>query len=310
MSATEAPTSNRSVPAGGGATGRGAARTAAAKRRRHSRSTIIRLTVVSLVLMLICLLWIYPFIWMVSASLKSNAEVFSGLNPFPKVLHLENYTRAWNQADIGHYFLNSVFVAAFSILIAVTSSALIGYVLGRYQFRGKKLLIGLFAAAIFLPEGYTIIPIFGLIDKLHLTGSLWGVTLAESGGVHIVAILLFAGYFSRLPKELEEAGRIDGAGFFRIFAAIYLPLSKPVVATAVILQFMHSWNDFLLPLVLTLSKPDLRTLAVGIYSFKGEYATDWTGMAAASTIALVPIIVLFLFLQRYFVESVAGAVKN
>lgn len=103
---------------------------------------------------------------------------------------------------------------------------------------------------------------------------------------------------------------MDGAGFVRIFAQIYLPLAKPVVATAVILQFMHSWNDFLLPLVLTLSRPELRTLSVGIYSFQGEYFNDWGAMAAASTIALLPIIVVFLFLQRYFVESMAGAMKG
>lgn len=278
--------------------------------RRRRRVTAVRTIVVSAVLLIVCLLWIYPFIWMVSASIKSNADVFAGLNPFTTVLHLENYVRAWVQADIGRYFLNSVFVTVFSILISVSATALIGYVLGRYRFAGKKVMIGAFAAAIFLPEGYTIIPIFDLINKLHLAGSLWGVTLAEAGGVHIVAILLFAGYFSRLPRELEEAARIDGAGFLRTFVSVYLPLSKPVIATAVILQFLHSWNDFLLPLVLTLSRPELRTLAVGIYSFKGEYATDWSGMAAASTIALVPIIVLFLFLQRYFVESVAGAVKN
>lgn len=310
MSVTNPAMSDQSAIRTGDSAVSRAKRGKARRTRRRRPATIVRTTVICLVLLVVCLLWIYPFIWMVSASLKSNEEVFSGLNPFPKVLHLENYVRAWNQADIGHYFLNSVFVAVFSIIISVFSSALIGYVMGRYRFAGKKLLIAGFAAAIFLPEGYTIIPIFDLLNKMHLTGSLWGVTLAESGGVHIVAILLFAGYFSQLPKELEEAGRIDGAGFLRIFVSVYLPLAKPVVATAVILQFMHSWNDFLLPLVLTLSRPDLRTLAVGIYSFKGEYATDWTGMAAASTIALVPIIVLFLVLQRYFVESVAGAVKS
>ncbi|WP_203432754.1 carbohydrate ABC transporter permease [Jiangella asiatica] len=258
----------------------------------------------------ICLVWIYPFIWMVSASLKTNAEVFSGLGLFTDVVRLDNYVRAWNEANVGRYFFNSVFVTVFSVLIAVTATSMIGYVLGRYRFRGKKVIIGIFAAAIFLPEGYTIIPVFDLISKLGLTGSLWGVTLAEAGGAHVVIILLFAGFFAQLPGELEEAARIDGAGFLRIFASVYLPLAKPVIATAVILQFMHSWNDFLLPLVLTLSQPDLRTLAVGIYAFKGEHLTDWSGMAAASTIALLPIILLFFFLQRYFVESVAGAMKG
>ncbi len=278
--------------------------------RRHRRRTTIRITVLSVILLPLCLLWIYPFIWMVSASVKSNKEIFAGLNPFPEIVRLDNYVRAWEQANIGRYFFNSVFITVFSIIIAVSTTALIGYVLGRYRFPGKKITIGLFAAAVFLPEGYTIIPIFDLISNLGLSGSLWGVTLAEAGGAHVVATLLFAGYFRQLPGELEEAARIDGAGFFRIFFSIYLPLAKPVIATAIILQFMHSWNSFLLPLVLTLSRPELRTLAVGVYSFRGEYLNDWSGMAAASTIALIPIIAVFLFLQRYFVESIAGAVKS
>jgi raffinose/stachyose/melibiose transport system permease protein len=123
-------------------------------------------------------------------------------------------------------------------------------------------------------------------------------------------ILLFAGYFRQLPSELEESALVDGAGFVRIFLRIMLPLSKPVIATSIILQFIASWNDFLIPLVLTLSQPSLRTLAVGVYSFQGENLTDWADMAAASTISIIPVVVVFLFLQRYFIEGIAGAVKQ
>jgi raffinose/stachyose/melibiose transport system permease protein len=124
-----------------------------------------------------------------------------------------------------------------------------------------------------------------------------------------VYILLFAGFFSQLPSELHEAAVIDGAGFVRIFAQIMLPLAGPVIATTVILQFMASWNSFFLPLVLTLSRPELRTLGVGMFAFQGEYFSDWSGMAAAATLALLPIIGVFLLLQRHFVEGIAGAVK-
>ena len=123
-------------------------------------------------------------------------------------------------------------------------------------------------------------------------------------------ILLFAGYFSRIPVELEEAAKMDGAGFIRTFIMIMLPLTKPVVATVSILQVLHAWNDFLLPVVITLGNPDIRTLSVGVYAFKGEYFVDWSGMAAASVITILPIIVLFLFMQKYFVEGVQGAVKG
>jgi len=270
----------------------------------------LREVVFTALLLPLAIVWIYPFLWMVSASLKTDQEIFGGLGLIPDALQWDNYQRAWVDARVGDYFINTLIITFSSVLIVTVSTAMMGYVLGRYSFPGKKIVIGFFVATVFLPEGYTIIPVFELINFLNLGGSLAGIILAQSGGAHVVTILLFAGYFSQLPKELEEAAILDGAGFLRIFWEIFLPLTKPVVATAIIMQFMYSWNDFLLPLVLTLSRPDLRTLSVGIYSFQGEFFTDWSGMAAAATISLLPIIAVFLFLQRYFVEGIAGAVKS
>jgi ABC-type glycerol-3-phosphate transport system permease component len=269
-----------------------------------------REVVFTAILLPLAIIWVYPFLWMVSAALKSDNEIFSGLGLIPAEIQWGNFSRAWTDARVGDYFLNTVLITFSSVAIVVITTAMMGYVLGRYSFPGKKIVIGFFVSTVFLPEGYTIIPVFELINFLGLGDSLAGIILAQSGGAHVVTILLFAGYFSQLPKELEEAAILDGAGFLRIFWQIFLPLTKPVVATAIIMQFMYSWNDFLLPLVLTLSRPDLRTLAVGIYSFQGEFFTDWSGMAAAATISLLPIIVVFLFLQRYFVEGIAGAVKS
>jgi raffinose/stachyose/melibiose transport system permease protein len=247
---------------------------------------------------------------MVSAGLKTEREIYSGLALIPETWRWENFQRAWTVARIGEYFTNTVIITLGSIAIVLVSVSLMGYVLGRYQFPGKRLVVSVFAVTIFLPEGYTIIPIVQLLQSLHLTNSLAGVTLAQSGGAHVVMVLLFAGYFAQLPKELEEAAVIDGASFLRVFWEIMLPLAKPVVATTIILQFMSSWNAFLQPLVLTLSRPELRTLAVGMYAFRGEYSTDWSGMAAAATISLAPVIITFLFLQRYFIEGIAGSVKQ
>lgn len=273
--------------------------------RRNGRTTLT-----SVLLMPICVIWIYPFLWMVSASFKSNTEIFAGPGLIPSTLHLENYERAWTQADIGRYFVNTVVITVASIAIVLITTALVGYALGRTSFPGKRVVIVLYVAVVFLPEGYTIIPVFALINGLGLDNSLVGITLGVSGGAHVVMVLLFAGFFRQLPKELEESARVDGAGFFRIFWSIMLPLSKPVCATVVILQFMHAWNAYLLPLVLTLTRPELRTLAVGLAAFQGQFQTDWSGMAAAATISLLPIIITFLFLQRYFVDAVAGAVKQ
>jgi raffinose/stachyose/melibiose transport system permease protein len=278
--------------------------------RSLSRGNRLRAIITTAILLPLGFGWIYPFLWMVSAGFKTNQEIFGGLSLIPADPQYANFSRAWTDARIGLYFFNTVVVTVGSILIVLVSVSMNGYVLGRYQFPGKKLIIVAFAVTVFLPEGYTIIPVFELVNKLGLANSLAGVTLAQAGGAHVVMVLLFAGYFAQLPKELEEAAVVDGAGFFRVFWQIMLPLAKPIVATTIILQFMHSWNAFLVPLVLTLSRPDLRTLAVGIYAFQGEFFTDWSGMAAAATISLAPIVIIFLFLQRYFVEGIAGAVKS
>ena len=269
-----------------------------------------RLVITTLVLLPICFVWIYPFLWTVSAALKSNGEIFAGLGLIPKSPIWSNFPRAWTEANIGRYFINTVIITASSVLIVVVTTSMMGYVLGRYRFPGKRVVVGILVATVFLPQGYTIIPVFELINGLGLSGSLLGVILGTSGGSPIIFILLFTGYFSRLPGELEEAAIIDGAGFFRVFWQVMLPLAKPIIATVAIMQTLHAWNDFLLPLVLTLARPDLRTLAVGIYAFRGEFFVDWGGMAAAATISILPIIVLFLFMQRYFVEGIAGAVKQ
>ncbi len=290
---------------------RAAATTSPPRRRsRWRRPGAIRRLITYVILTPICLVWIYPFIWMMSASVKPNGKVFAGLGLIPTHWYFSNWTEAWEQAHIGRYFVNTVIVTLCAVAIVVLTTATMGYVLGRFSFPGKKPILVLLAALVFLPQGYTIIPIFDLITTLHLDGNLFGIILAESGAAHIIQLLLFAGYFRQLPRELEESATVDGAGFFRTFFQIFLPLSKPVIATVVIIQFIASWNDFLIPLVLTLSRPNLRTLAVGIYTFQGENLTNYSDMAAASTISLLPVIIVFLFLQRYFVEGIAGAVKQ
>lgn len=279
-------------------------------KRFYQKRGFARRMLTYLILTPICLIWIYPFLWMMSASVKPNGKVFAGLGLFPTKWFWSNYTEAWNGAHIGRYFINTWIVTLCAVVIVVFTTATMGYALGRYSFPGRKILVGFLAALVFLPQGYTIIPVFDLVSTLHLDGNLFGIILAQSGSAHIIMLLLYAGYFRQLPNELEESAKIDGAGFFRIFLRIFWPLAKPVTATVIILQFIASWNDFLLPLVLTLSQPNLRTLAVGIYSFQGENTTVYSYMAAASTITLLPVIIVFLFLQRYFVEGLAGAVKQ
>jgi multiple sugar transport system permease protein len=257
------------------------------------------------------IIWIFPFIWMLSSSFKTNREFLaSALTLVPNQLMWDNYVRAWEVANFSRYFQNSVIVTVSTVIIVVIVSALSGYALARVSFPGKRLLIVIYAATLFIPKGYTIIPVYQLIRSLGLLNTIPGLILAEAGGAPVLFALLFMAHFSGIPKELDEAAELDGANFGQTFLHIMLPLAKPMIATAVVLQFMWTWNSFFTPLVLTLNNPDLRTLTVGMYAFVGEYNTDWTGLTAAALISIVPILALFLALQRYFIEGLTGSVKN
>lgn len=264
-----------------------------------------------IVLIGIGVIWIFPFIWMVSASLKTNFElVNSGLDLLPKDPQWNNYVTAWTEANFAGYFGNTVIFTVSTVLIVLIMCALTGYALARVNFPGRTLFVIIVTATMFIPKGYTIIPIFEVIKSLGLLNSLSGVTLAEAGGAHVLFILLFMGYFMQIPKELEESAIVDGCGFLRTFIFIMAPIAKPVIATAGIMQFIWTWNSFLVPLVFTVSKPELRTLAVGMYNFVGQYSTNWVGMAAGATISVIPVIAVFIAFQRFFIEGVAGSVKG
>jgi raffinose/stachyose/melibiose transport system permease protein len=247
---------------------------------------------------------------MISASLKMQLEIFAGgLSLIPETWQWENYRRAWVDAEFGKYLLNTVVVTAGATLLVLTHCSLTGYVLGRYSFAGKKVVIGVLIGTLFVPAGYTIIPVIELADKLGMLNSLWGMIIVLGGAGHTAAILLLAGYFHQLPRELEEAAILDGASFPQIFLRIMLPLAKPALATVSIMTILGTWNSFFVPLVFTFSRPELRTLSVGMQAFVGQHETDWSGMAAGATISLVPVMIVFLLLQRFYIEGIAGAVK-
>jgi raffinose/stachyose/melibiose transport system permease protein len=263
-----------------------------------------------LVLTILCLVWVYPFLWLVSASFKDPLEIFAkGLSLIPNAMRWDNYVRAWSTAGFSTYMLNTVLVTIGTVALVIFHTSLTGYVLGRYRFIGRKIIIGVLVATFIVPAGFAIIPIVDLTRSLGLLNSRWGIILALAGSGNAAAILLYAGFFSQLPKELEEAAIVDGAGFLTVFGRIMLPLAGPVTATVAVLTFLAAWNAFLVPLVLTFGAPGQRTLAVGMLAFVGTNETDWPGMAAAATLSLVPVVVFFFFVQRFFVEGVAGAIK-
>jgi raffinose/stachyose/melibiose transport system permease protein len=185
-----------------------------------------------------------------------------------------------------------------------------GYVFGRYKFFGKKVILSIFLASISIPLVSTLIPVYEVVKSMGLVGTRLGLILSGAGGAHVIFLLLFSSYYQQIPKELEEAAHMDGCGFYRTYSDIMKPMSTPISMTVIIMETIWTWNAFLLPLVLTLNNPSSRTLAVGLYAFRGENTIDWTGIAAGATISVIPIIILFICLQKYVVEGVSGAVKS
>lgn len=262
-------------------------------------------------LAIVAFLWVYPFLWMVSASFKTQNEFFaSGLNLIPQSFSFENFIRAWQNASFSIYFKNSIIVTVCTVAIVLLSTSLAGYVLGRYSFIGKGAVMKIFMASITIPLVFTIIPIYELLKNIGLSQNLLGLILAESGGGHVIFLMLFSSFYASIPKEMEEAATIDGANFVQTYGNVMFPLAKPIMVTVVIMQFIWTWNSFLLPLIITLNNKAIRTLAVGLYALRGENIVDWTGIAAGASIAILPVICIFIALQKYFVDGIAGAVKS
>ena len=270
----------------------------------------LKRTIVQIVMTLLVIVWIFPVVWVVSTSFKTTSEMF--MNPLkliPEEFTFDNYVRAWKLANFSRYLMNTVIYSVVSTAIVLFIVSTSGYVLGRYEFPGKKIITITILATILMPSRYTFIPIFDLVRKFGLLNTLAGLILVSSG-VNALYVMLFAGYFSSIPKSFEEAAIIEGATFPQIFFKIMLPLAKPVIGTVIIFHFVACWNDFFFPLILTLGNPNARTLGVGLYAFYGEYTTDWTGLAAALVISMIPIMVVFLAFQRYFMRVMAGGIKG
>lgn len=263
-----------------------------------------------IVLLIIGFFWIYPFLWVVFSSLKTQRDMFtSGARLAPEVWEWGNYVRAWTEANFNTYFLNTVIYAAAATAIEVVKSSMCGYVLARYRFPGRNLIYGVILATLFIPIASIIIPQFNLIRAMGLLNTRLGVILALSGGAGALYVLLFTSFFETIPEELFDSAKIDGANFFQQFWLV-VPLARPIIATVVIFQFMSTWNEFNIPLVFTLSRPRLRNLAVGMYAFQGEFSVDWTGFAAGTSMSIIPVLLVFFLFQGYFVRGLQGAVKQ
>lgn len=264
-----------------------------------------------LLLLGIGLIYLFPFFWMIGSSLKTDREFFKlGIDPLPAGdYQWDNFVTAWDKANFSQYFMNTVFYSVTTTFGVIILASMAAFAMCRLRVPGTRVILIMLALTFFMPKGYTIIPVFRIVRDLGLLNTRWAVVLVSTAGGMVVNTLLFFGYFRSIPHEIEEAAIIDGATVPQRYWRIVLPMSSPIVATVGLFTFMHTWNDFFTPLIFTLAKPELRTLSVGMFNFVGQNSREWTLMCAGATISILPVIVVFIFLQRYFVEAFAGAVK-
>ena len=245
-----------------------------------------------------------PFLWMLLGSFKEQSE-FLRTPPtwFPANPTTENYSKLIDRLDFPRYFLNSILVAGVVTAANLVFAPMLGYALAKLRFRGKGLLMGLVLSTLMLPAAATLVPLFVLMSKLELVNTYPGLFLPFLAGAF--GVFLTRQFFLGLPDELLEAARMDGAGEFRIFFRIAMPLAAPVLATLGILTFLGSWNGFVYPLVMATS-PEMYTLPVALATFAiGQFQAEHGMLMAGSVILVVPVLIVFVLLQRWITEGIA-----
>jgi multiple sugar transport system permease protein len=255
-----------------------------------------------LVLIPLALVMITPLLWMVLTSLSSLAETRRFPPGLPSSLHWNNFSAAWTQAPFGHWLLNSAIVATTCVISNLLFCSMAGYAFARIRFAGSRIIFILLLATLMVPFQVVMIPTLLIVKHLHLVDTL--PALIAPNLVTAFGIYLLRQFFVSLPVELEEAAMIDGAGRFRVLFSILLPLMGAPLSTLAVLTFLWTWNDFLWPLIAT-SSPNVMTVQLGLASFQGSHFTVWPTLMAGTLMSQLPVLVLFLLGQRYFVSSLA-----
>ena len=245
---------------------------------------------------------VFPFLWMVSTSFQTaGALLVPPPQLIPSPIELGNYAEIATAFPLSRFLLNSLGIAAISTVLQVATSAMAAYAFARLRFRGRDVLFLLYIATLMVPLQVTIMPLFVEMKYLGLIDSYPALVLPSIASAFGTFLLRQA--FLNLPRELEEAAFMDGAGHLTVFRRIVLPLAGPALATLAVFAFMASWNSFLWPLVVV-NSPDLMTLPVGLSNLQGRYATAWNLLMAGSTVAVVPILIVYLFGQKYVIRGV------
>ena len=250
------------------------------------------------------LVMVFPLYWMFATAVRPRKELFSGhFDLLPSQLVWSNFSEAWGKLPFTQFYINSFAIAIIAVVVTVFINLLCGYTFAKYKFWGRDVLFLLLISTLMIPIQVIMVPEFLIVSKLGWVNTYWGVLVpraAEAFGIFMVRQFMVS-----IPDELIEAARLDGAGEFTIFRKVVLPLSWPVIAVLTIFTFMWRWNDFAWPLVVLQDRASY-TVPLGLSLMKGQYYTDWTGLMGMSLVSIVPILLVFIFFQRYFIQGIAS----
>jgi N-acetylglucosamine transport system permease protein len=252
-----------------------------------------------------------PLLWAVVSSLKTDQEILNEPWAPPSSLHFENWSRAWTAASIGRYFFNSLIVVGGALVLTMLLGSLVAYALARYQFRGNRFIYYTFVAAMFFPVFLALVPLFFVVRQLGLLGTYHGLILVYAAYAVPFTVFFLHAFFRTLPEEVAEAAVLDGCSHSAVFFRVMLPLARPGLVAVGIFNFLGLWNQYLLPLVLN-PDPDRYVLAQGLaaLSVSQGYRSDWSGLFAGLTIAMLPVLVAYVAFQRHIRAGMtAGAVR-
>jgi multiple sugar transport system permease protein/raffinose/stachyose/melibiose transport system permease protein len=248
---------------------------------------------------------VYPLLWMVASSFRTQSSVFSELSLIPREFHWENYYLAFREGDFGRYLLNSIFYTASVVLGIVVISSLAAYAFSRLRFPGRNIIFAVFMAAMMIPIPGSFVVLYVLLNKLHLRNTPLGYILCMINVGLSMSIFLLKTFFDKMPRDLEDAARIDGCSKLGIWWHVALPFAKPALAVVVVFNALNVWNEYVLALVIFDSK-NLMPLQRALMVFRGEFLTNYPLLMAGLTITALPIIIVYLFMQKYIVKGVTS----
>ncbi|MEM1552760.1 MAG: carbohydrate ABC transporter permease [Candidatus Bathyarchaeia archaeon] len=271
------------------------------------RGQLLKITT-HVLLISISLIMLLPTFWTIISSLKPTQDIFGDLSPLsyrvfiPQRVTFEHYKEAFSRYPLLRFFINSVIVAAIVTFTGLIINSLAGYSLARFRYPGRRWIYGLVLVTMMMPFEVIVIPLYLVVKEIRLINTFYALILPIV--THEISIFLFYQFFQEIPQSIEESAYIDGASYFNIWLKIILPMSKPVFVTATLLHFTTTWNAFFWPLV-AVNKQDLLVYQIGVVYFKTDFWISWGALFAATTVGMLPVLLLFIALQKFYVRGVA-----